>query len=263
MTKRALLQKLQSGWESLTLSHSLKTVLLKSACASCQRVTLDVLCTYCHRQLHHQQLTDSNFKALGHMPAPLFAWGSYGGALKRVIAALKYQNQRQLGPFLGELLATVWLSPQRQQLPWAQQLPPKLWVVPIPLHPEKLQQRGFNQADLIARGFCRVTRLPLLSQALIRQRATTPQFGLTETQRQQNLQQAFALGADLPADLRRSAAINQAINPAVNQAVKQRHILLLDDIFTTGATIAAATETLTQAGFLVVGTVTVAYAPKS
>lgn len=234
-------------WQRLTTPigwGNLGPAVLKSTCVSCQRTTSDVLCVYCLRQLQTQQLTD--LKILEQISLPLFAWGYYGGPLKRAIAALKYQNQRQLGPWLGELLATAWLAPQRQQLTWCRQLPPALVVVPIPLHADKWRERGFNQALLIAQGFCRQTQLPLRGEGLVRHRFTTPQFGLTDQERQHNLAGAFAIGSDL--------RIKGQAKPQV---------LLLDDIFTTGATIAAATQILKQAGIPVWGTVTLAFTPKS
>jgi ComF family protein len=225
--------------------------LLKSACPCCQRPSSEILCPDCQRQLQTQQLPD--FKILNQTTLPVLAWGYYGGPLKRVIAALKYQQQRPLGPFLGQLLASAWLSPRRQQLSWCQQAslslaksPAKsLVVIPIPLHLEKLNQRGFNQADLIAQGFCYRTNLPLLCQGLTRCRATTPQFGLTDLERQQNLANAFEIGPDL-------------------QSPKGQNlqVLLLDDIFTTGATIRAASQILEQVGISVYGSVTVAITPK-
>jgi ComF family protein len=217
--------------------------LLKSACPCCQRPSSGILCTDCERQLQTQQLPDLNI--LNQIPLPVLAWGYYGGPLKRVIAALKYQQQRPLGPFLGQLLASTWLSPNRQQLSWCQQPAKSPVVVPIPLHTEKLNQRGFNQANLIAQGFCYRTSLPLLSQGLTRCRATTPQFGLTDRERQQNLADAFEIGPDLQFP-----------------KGQKLQVLLLDDIFTTGATIRAASQVLEQAGISVYGTVTVAITPK-
>jgi ComF family protein len=236
--------KLKEFWQQIISPMgwgNLGNALLKTNCPGCQRLTSDVICLYCFRQLQSQQLLD--FKILEQAPFSLFAWGYYGGSLKRVLASLKYQNQRQLGPWLGELLATAWLTPQRQQLDWCRTLPASLVVVPIPLHAEKLKKRGFNQSLLIAQGFCHQTTLPLLAEGLVRLRPTSPQFGLTEQQRQENLAGAFALGSDWAGGGRR------------------RQVLLLDDIFTTGATIASASQVLSAAGIPVWGTVTLAFTP--
>jgi predicted amidophosphoribosyltransferase len=102
-----------------------------------------------------------------------------------------------------------------------------------------LQERGYNQADLLAHAFCRVTQLPLQVQGFKRIKTTTAQYSLSLSARQQNLQGAFQ------------------VEPAL-QAQRHRQVLLLDDIYTTGTTIQSAWEALTQQGFTVYGTVTVA-----
>jgi ComF family protein len=116
-----------------------------------------------------------------------------------------------------------------------------LVVVPIPLHPSRLQQRGFNQADLLAQGFCRQTRLPL-RQGLLRVQATQAQHRLSRSDRHNNLVAAFAVAPDQLDSLRRST------------------VWLLDDIFTTGATASAAAHTLGHNGIAVGGVCTVARA---
>jgi ComF family protein len=160
----------------------------------------------------------------------VFAWGNYDGAMRRAIAALKYRQQPRLGWALGKGLAGAWLDHQLQLA-----TPAKLLVIPIPLHPEKLQARGFNQAEIIARSFCRITNLPLCPHGLIRRRSTLAQANLSKGDRQQNLQGAFALGPDCS-----------------NQLPGQP-VLLLDDIYTTGATARSAIATLRQAGIQVYG----------
>jgi ComF family protein len=115
-------------------------------------------------------------------------------------------------------------------------------IVPIPLHPIKLQQRGFNQADLLARSFCRLTRLPLHIDGLRRVQATQPQHSLGRSARQQNLAQAFD------------------VNPKQVSALRKTTVWLLDDIFTTGATAQSAAHTLRRHGIAVAGICTVARA---
>jgi len=165
---------------------------------------------------------------------PVFSWGSYGGALKRAIAALKYDNQPQLARPLGQWLAQAWRSSLRSHLP--------LMVVPIPLHQERQKQRGYNQAALLAHSFCQLTRLPLRCYGLERVEKTQAQFGLSIAEREQNLAQAFNLGKDF---LRQHPA---------------HPVLLLDDIYTTGATARSAATVLQHSGIPVYGIVTLAFA---
>lgn len=174
---------------------------------------------------------------------PVIAWGTYSGPLKRALHQLKYQNCPEiaapLGTDLGRLWQQAWLPKMALQ---RQAKGQSIVVVPIPLHPERLGQRGYNQAELIAQGFCRTTGLPCLSQGLLRVRATEAQHQFGLATRQSNLHSAFRLGPDWTL-ARMSAAV-----------------LLIDDIYTTGATAQAAATELQQSGLNVLGIATVARA---
>jgi ComF family protein len=165
---------------------------------------------------------------------PVFVWGAYGGILKQAIAALKYENQPQLARPLGQWLGETWLkSPAATRAK-------KLTVVPIPLHSAKLQQRGFNQAELISRSFCDFTHYKHQPLGLERIRATDAQFGLSRQQREQNLSDAFVIGKSLLKHLPTSP------------------VLLVDDIYTTGATARSAIQAFRRQGIEVYGLVAIA-----
>jgi ComF family protein len=100
-------------------------------------------------------------------------------------------------------------------------------VVPIPLHQERYRQRGFNQADLLARHCAGVLHLPYLPRALARRRATRPQVGLTIAERRSNVSDAFAPG--------RQGTVAR---------LGGKHVLLIDDVTTTGSTLNAAAAAL-------------------
>lgn len=163
---------------------------------------------------------------------PLFAWGKYEGAVKQAIGKLKYDGHRSIADLYGEWLAQSWQKSQRGGI--SQQLV----IVPIPLHPEKLASRGFNQAESIARRFARLTgdRLDL---SLHRTRSTVAQFGLSRAARQENIAGAFALAAD------------SSLKPGST-------VLLIDDIYTTGATVRSAAEVLKSMQINVCGVAVVA-----
>jgi len=203
---------------------------LKSECPLCQRSTVNQICRDCQNQIQSCQLAQKN--AFWQPPLPLFAWGAYGGGLKRSIAALKYENQPQLARPLGQWLAQAWLdSPYSRQ---------KATIVPIPMHAAKQKKRGYNQAELLARSFCELTGLPLRAQGLVRVRATEAQFGLSSEDRQQNLQDAIQLGSEF------------------RQCLQTQPVVLLDDIYTTGATVAAAIAALKRHSIPVRGVITLA-----
>jgi ComF family protein len=205
------------------ISRWLLNLFLKSNCPLCQRPTGELICTYCQKQIQACQF--QNPAEFWRGDFPLFAWGTYQGTVKRSIAAFKYENQPELARPLGTWLGKAW-----------QQSPPirgKLAIVPIPMHPEKQKQRGFNQAELLAESFCRLTGHKLRSTILSRVKATAAQFSLSAQAREQNLQGAFQVttsGQKFP-----------------------EPVLLLDDIYTTGATARSAKAVLEAAGIPVVG----------
>jgi ComF family protein len=211
---------------------------LQSDCWLCDRATPQSLCPSCERQLAECVLpTDRQLQpAVPSLPPPLslpqlhvLAWARYQNSVRRLLTQLKYENRPAVGDFLGQKLAQTCL--------W-HALPP-LTLVPIPLHADRQAQRGYNQAELIARSIGRFTGRPLLTDWLIRVQSTTAQYGLSLADRQQNLQNAFQLNS------RRSG---QRPGP----------VLLIDDIYTTGATVQAARQTLEQAGVRVWGVAVVA-----
>lgn len=223
---------MQNWVQKLQELTGLASLCLESTCPLCQRSTAQVLCLNCQQRLRYLQLPHP--EQFWQQPLPVLAWGSYGSSLKRAIATLKYDHHPELAQPLGEWLAQQWLLSTLS-------VKKSLVVVPIPMHPDKQQQRGFNQAELLAKAFCQQTDLPL-RHGLIRSRLTEAQFQLSATAREQNLADAFQLGHDF---------LNR--HP-------QKAVLLLDDIFTTGATARAAAQTLRRHRIPVYGMVVVAKA---
>jgi ComF family protein len=214
------------------IKNVLLSLFLKSNCSLCDRPTDLEFCDYCQRQLRLCEL--ENKGSLWYGDLPVFVWGNYGGTLKQAIATLKYENKPQLSRPLGHWLGEAWLkSPVANR--WK-----KLTVVPIPLNVKKQQERGFNQAELIGQSFCEYTGYKQQPLALERIRNTEPQHNKNLQQRQQNLKDAFVIG--------KSFANNPPTSP----------VLLVDDIYTSGATVQEATKILRQQGIQVYGVVAIA-----
>lgn len=219
------------------LKNSLN-LFLASTCPLCGRSATQDFCQDCQQQIQRCQV--ANPTQFWQQQSPIFSWGLYEGRLKRAITALKYENQPQLARPLGQWLAQAWLAAGQTKGTVPRPSASKLMVVPIPLHQIRQQQRGYNQAALLAHEFCSFTGLPLRCHGLSRTRQTQAQFSLSITDREQNLAQAFCLGSDFL------------------QAHPTCPVLLLDDIYTTGATGRAATQALQQSGIKVYGLITVA-----
>ena len=209
-------------------------LLLQAQCPLCQRMTTATFCRACQRQVQQCQFSSADW--LQQEQLPVFAWGRYSGALRRTIAAFKYENKPHLARPLAHWMALTWVQTTKLTTPFT--------VVPIPMHPAKQRERGFNQADLLAEHFCEQTRLPLQKQGLSRSRETTAQFQLSAGDRAQNLSDAFSLG------------------DAFRKRPPTTPILLLDDIYTTGATARSAAQTLRRHGIRVQGLIVLARAER-
>lgn len=163
------------------------------------------------------------------------AYGVYEGRLRALIHLLKYERVAPVAVPLGKLLA--------ESIGLLKDLPAELTLVVVPLHGSKKRERGFNQTALLAESAFRVLRgnrpgMKLAQEALGRQRSTGSQSGLTARQRRLNLRGAFFVA-----------------EPA---SVRGQSILLLDDIYTTGATARECTRTLLAAGAAAVYVATLA-----
>ena len=196
---------------------------LQRGCGVCDRAAPQPLCLDCQRQLQDQ---------IRNRPCPtptsrlrIDSLGAYDGVLKRAILALKYENRPEMAQFLGAELGRKWHQNARLTTK-------PVYAVPIPLHSGRQRQRGYNQAALLAKSFCRTSGTRLLAHGLVRSQATVPQHQLGLEARQQNLEGAFELGKSLHRLKTKSTAFS---------------IVLVDDIYTTGATIQSATEVLAEA----------------
>jgi ComF family protein len=154
------------------------------------------------------------------------SYGLYAGNLRQVILHLKFQGRGYLGHRLGALLAKVW-----EVLPELE----SAVVAPVPLHPSRSRERGFNQAELLARGLVRKLRkeerfhgLRFMADCLRRIRATVPQVGLSVAARRENVSGVFSV--------------------ARPEEVRDRTVVVVDDVMTTGATLSACAAALKRAG---------------
>jgi ComF family protein len=146
--------------------------------------------------------------------------GPYDGSLRVVLHELKYRGRRRAA---GRLADALLEDPAVRTLAESSEV-----LVPVPLHPRRLRERGFNQSALLAAEVARRAGRPVCSDALVRRLDTRPQAGLTAAARRRNVRDAFVV--------RRRAAL------------AGRRVVLVDDVLTTGATAFACARRLTEAG---------------
>jgi ComF family protein len=149
--------------------------------------------------------------------------------MREAIHRLKYSRSRDLAIPMGEIMALYWQDVH---------LPADV-IVPVPLHTRRLRERGYNQAALLSTELGKRVGLPVLENALIRIRDTSPQVDLSAEERKQNVRGAFHCPDDQLTD---------------------RSVLLVDDVYTTGATLESCSLALKRQGVRTVWALTLARA---
>lgn len=144
----------------------------------------------------------------------------YDGAAAKLVQLLKYSDRHEVVPLMARVMVQAGSDVVRDAD----------LIVPVPLHPRRLWMRRFNQAALLARAIGTRAGKPVAVDVLRRRKSTPPQVGLLREQRARNMVGAFAV----PAGKRPTLA--------------GRRVVLVDDVYTSGATLAAATRVLWRAG---------------
>jgi competence protein ComFC len=183
-------------------------------CAGCGRVDT----VWCDRCWAEMDILPLGVAVDVHPPLTnAIATGQHTGKLQQAIWALKYENTPALAEPLGERLAACF-----EQQNWIIDM-----IVPVPLHAKRLRERGYNQAQELGEHAAMLLSLPCISDALTRTRQTQSQVTLNAEQRQTNMEDAFLANPD---------------------RVHRKTLLLIDDVYTTGATLAACAQAALDAG---------------
>lgn len=225
----------------MNLLQSFLALFYPNLCAGCSKILSspeEVICINCWSDLPKS----FQYKDKANHTAKLF-WGRYplenafstflyykGNSLQNMVYDLKYRGNQKIGELLGkEIGKEVLLSNIRIDL-----------VIPVPLHPAKLQKRGYNQALSIAKGIQQILSCELDTSSLIRQVNTDSQTRKSKFDRWENVKEIFKLENKLQ--------------------LEGKHILLVDDVITTGSTIEGCCHTLGQASGVRISVVAIASA---
>lgn len=201
------------------------SLLYPQICQTCGNSLFKHERVVCHRCLHH--LPKARFGADPKSPVAQIFWGrvplqfvmvafyyNKGNAIQQLIHNFKYRGNKEIGYFLGERLGEEIIKMESDiDL-----------ILPVPLHPKKQRKRGFNQSEIIAQGISRKTAMDVRNDILFRKAFSSTQTRKSKYDRWQNVAEIF--------DLKNS------------DLLKNKHLLLIDDVITTGATIEACCHCL-------------------
>jgi len=198
-----------------------------NSCISCGRVLYsgeNFFCLHCYysfpeTRYHEFKKSPLSLLFLGRVSVEnigTFLFYKKGNIVQRVLHHLKYKGMKELGEFLGAIYG-------------AQLIKEKKWqnvdvILPVPLHRKKEKKRGYNQSEWIAKGLSCSMKVPYNKELLIRSEFTETQTKKNRFHRWQNVKEVFQL--------------------TNREALKNKHVLICDDVLTTGATLEAAIQQL-------------------
>ncbi len=200
---------------------------LCSACGVNLQYQEDCICTFCHYNLpktwFHRWDANPLAKVFWGRVNLEFASALYyytkGGKVQNLLQNLKYRNNPEVGNFLGEVYAIDLIEDGI--------LDNVDCIIPVPLHPEKQKKRGYNQSEHFAEGLSKISGIKLDTSSLIRKFASDTQTRKARYKRWENVKEIFSLEDA--------------------EAISGKHVLIVDDVVTTGATIEACCTVLLEA----------------
>lgn len=223
--------------------HDLIQLIYPNLCVGCGDELLGNekhLCIACWKALpktgfHHQPMNPASEKFLGKIPfhhAGSMYYFTKDTRLQAILHALKYRGSVEVGIELGKRCAH-----ELMKCPWIGEVDV---LVPVPLSKQKMKKRGYNQSEAIARGMQSILAIPTDTTSFTRVVNTRSQTNLSVSERAENVKRAFAVSND--------------------KALRDKHILLIDDVLTTGATLTACAKEILDKVEARISIFTLAYA---
>lgn len=214
-------------------------------CAGCGTDVIDTHAPLCIRCIDALPVTNFHLHSAnqvekifwGRIPvthASSLCYFNSGSLIQSLLHQLKYKGNKELGYFLGRLMGETLQQSNRFQNIDA--------LIPLPLYKSREKKRGYNQAAVLCEGMSEVMKLPVLTGSVLRKAATATQTQKSRQQRWENIEGKFEIS-----------------NPS---KLKGRHLLLVDDVITTGATLEACGQELLKIEDLKLSIVSLAYTIK-
>jgi len=220
------------------------SLLFPRICAACGNPLLkteDIICLSCEFHLPRTNFHLSLANPISQMfwgrvnieSASAFLYFNKGNNVQKLIHKLKYKGRKDVGTYLGRIYG--------QQLKSSLLFQSVQMIIPVPLHTRKLKQRGYNQSEQFAIGLSETMQVPLDPIALSRNIDTESQTKKSRFRRWQNVSEVFELR-----------------NP---ESLEIKHVLLVDDVITTGATLESCIRSLSTVSGIRISVATIAVAP--
>ncbi len=214
-------------------------------CIACKNLLFkheEFICNHCYLTLAKSDFHLSNDNELAKVfygRVPINIVGSYylfekSGKVQQILHSIKYNGNKALAKQIGQ-----WYAQSLQQHP---ELCGADLIIPVPLHPKKQKQRGFNQSEAFALGISETWNIPLSLENLIRTEHSSTQTKKRKFERWENVQDIFELKKP--------------------ELLENKSVILVDDVITTGATIDACYQALNKAQGIKINVLSLAYAKK-
>lgn len=213
--------------------HALENLFFPVYCSGCgtDLAKEQVICPACMASLPFTEFNAYRNNPvekifLGRVPLAFafsYLYFNKGSIVRQLLHRLKYESDKEVGKFFGRLMGRAILNTTG--------IDPIDMIIPLPLHPKKEKSRGYNQAWLIAEGISEVTGIKARPDLMVRTSQTSTQTHKSRAERWQNTQGIFRV--------------------ANKENLEGRHILIVDDVITTGASLEAAATELLQCGCMI------------
>lgn len=192
-------------------------ILYPKQCLICGKLEQDTICSKCYNTLKIEAKVEQYKNKTFNKHLYIF---KYEGKIRNLIIDYKFNDK----PYLNELFAKIILKNEKI----CRKIKKYDIIIPVPIHKKRKNERGYNQSELIARKLAKNLNVELVTDSLIKQKNTLPQSTLSKKQREENVKTVYKIQN--------------------RQKIENKKIILLDDIYTTGATAEECSKILKQNG---------------